>query len=52
MKKTFPTFALAVLIIGIVWLLNELKVIQIQIPIVPIIVVLVGLGLLYNHYKN
>ena len=52
MKQKFPTFALAVLLIGIVWLLNELKIIQIQIPIVPIIVVLVGLGLLYNHYKK
>ncbi len=52
MKKKFPTFAVAVLLIGVVWLLNELKIIQIQIPIVPIIVVLVGLGLLYNHYKK
>ena len=53
MKKKFPTFAIILLIIGFVWLLSELKVIQIvSIPWIPIVLLVIALGMLYNHYSK
>jgi len=53
MKKGFPTFAAILLIIGAIWLLSDLKIIQIvNIPWIPVILLVVAIGMLYNHYKK
>jgi len=46
----FPTFAALLLIIGVLWLLSELKMITIDIPWWPVIVVVVAIGLIVNHF--
>jgi hypothetical protein len=53
MNKGFPTFAAILLIIGAIWLLSDLKIIQIvNIPWIPVILLVVAIGMLYNHYKK
>ena len=51
MKKKFPTFAVLVLIAGIIWLLSELKIINIDVPWLPLIVIVLSLGWIISHYR-
>lgn len=46
--KRFPTFAWILLVVGILWLLNELGTISIDIPWIPIIVIVIALGMIIN----
>jgi len=50
-KTRFPTFAVILLIVGLLWLLNELKVITINIPWIPIILIIIAIGMIINRYK-
>jgi hypothetical protein len=52
MKKgtKFPTFSVLLLVVGIVWLLNEVGLISIKVPWIPIVLVIIALSMLYNHY--
>lgn len=52
MKRSFPTFAFLVLVAGVMWLLTELKVITIDIPWLPIVVIVLALGWIVNHYRS
>ena len=50
-RRKFPTFAVILLALGIIWLLNELKIINININIwIPIIVIIIALGMIINRY--
>jgi len=48
----FPMFAGILLAIGVIWLLNDLDIIPIDIPWVPIVVIVIAIGLLINHSKH
>lgn len=48
----FPTFAVVLLFIGVIWLLNELNVFSIDIPWVPIVVIIIATGMLINNYRK
>ncbi len=48
----FPTFAVVLLCIGIIWLLNELKVFSIDIPWVPIVLIVIAVGMIINRYRK
>jgi hypothetical protein len=48
----FPTFALIVLLIGVFWLLNELNVLKVKVPWVPIIIIVVALGWIVDHFAS
>jgi hypothetical protein len=48
----FPTFALVVLLIGVFWLLNELNVLKVKIPWIPIIIIVVALGWIVDHFAG
>jgi len=50
MKKRFPTFAFVLLAVAIIWLLNDLKVIAINIPWIPIVLGIVAIGMIINRY--
>ncbi len=52
MKRSFPTFAVLVLVAGIIWLLTELGYLTIDIPWLPIVVVIFALGWIINHYAH
>jgi hypothetical protein len=51
-ERVFPTFAVVLLVIGIVWLLNELKVFSINIPWVPIVLIIIAIGMMVNKCKK
>lgn len=46
----FPIGGAILLIIGIVWLLNSLNVLMINVPWVPLVVIVIGIGIIINHY--
>ncbi len=48
----FPTFALIVLLIGVFWLLNELNVLKVKIPWIPIVIIVVALGWIVDHFTG
>ncbi|MBU2633690.1 MAG: hypothetical protein KJ674_00435 [Nanoarchaeota archaeon] len=48
----FPTFAVILIFLGLIWLLNDLKVFSIDLPWIPIIVIVFAIGLIVNHSKK
>lgn len=52
MKHRFPTFAFLILIAGIIWLLTELGVLTIDIPWLPLVVIVLSAGWIVNHYRS
>jgi len=51
-KRKFPTFAIILLVVGLIWLLNELQVISIDIPWIPVVLVIVAIGMILNRYSE
>jgi hypothetical protein len=51
-KARFPTLAIILLVIGLIWLFNELNVIAINIPWIPLILVIVAIGMIINRYQK
>jgi hypothetical protein len=47
----FPTFAVVVLLFAIYWALNELKLININLPWIPIILAIISVGWIANNYR-
>jgi hypothetical protein len=52
MSRKFPTFAVLILILGLLWLAVEMKWITINIPWLPLIVVVLAAGWIVNHYTR
>ena len=50
--KGFPTFAVILLVLAGLWLLGELNVININVPWFPLIIVIVAIGMIVNHYRK
>jgi len=51
-KKEFPTLAVILLIVGLVWLLNEMKIITVNVPWIPLILVIIAAGMIINRYQK
>jgi len=51
-KRKFPTLATILLVIGLVWFLNDTGILSITIPWIPLILIVVALGLIINHYSH
>ena len=49
MKKRFPTLAVILLAVSVVWLLNELEILNISIPWLPIILIVISIGMVINR---
>ena len=49
---SFPTFAVLLLVVGVLWLLAEIGVITIAIPWWPVILIIVALGWIVNNYSR
>ncbi len=52
MQRSFPTFAFLILIAGVIWLLTELEILTIDVPWLPIVVIILALGWIINHYAR
>jgi len=50
----FPTLAVTLLIVGVFWLLEDLNVFTINIPWIPIALIAVSIGVIFNRffYRN
>lgn len=51
-KKSFPTFAIIVLVLSIIWLLYELKIVLWDIPWLPLILIIVSIGWIIDRSKR
>lgn len=51
-KRRFPTFAVIVLVVAVLWFLNGLAVITVDIPWLPLVVGLIALGWIVNYYQK
>ena len=49
-EKEFPTLAVILLVFAIAWLLSDLNLININIPWIPVILIIVAIGLIVNRY--
>ena len=45
----FPTFAVLLLVIAVLWLLGDLGVITVDIPWIPIVLIVIAVGLILKH---
>ena len=52
MKKGFPTFAVILLVLAVLWLLTEIDVLTINIPWLPIIIAIIAIGMIVNKYQK
>lgn len=50
LKRRFPTFAVLLLIVGVLWLLSDLEVITVKIPWWPVIIIVIAVGWIIDHY--
>ena len=50
-KKGFPTFAVILLIFGIVWALNSLGMIEFDFPWMPVVLIIIALGMIVNRFN-
>jgi len=51
-KRKFPTFAIIVLIAAVFWFISELGYLEINIPWIPLILIIVSLGWIFNRFKT
>ncbi len=49
-RRGFPTFATLVLVLGILWLLSELQILTVAVPWLPVIMIIVAIGWIVDHY--
>jgi hypothetical protein len=50
-KNKFPVFAVIVLIFAIVWLLEGLGVFSVNLPWLPVILIVVAIGWIFNRFR-
>lgn len=48
--KKFPTLASILLAVGVIWLLQELNVLTINVPWIPVVLIIVAIGLIINRF--
>jgi uncharacterized membrane protein len=51
-KRKFPTLAVIVLIFAVVWFLDELGYLNIDMPWIPAILIIVAIGWIINRYTG
>ena len=50
--KAFPTFAVVILVLAILWILAETGVITAKIPWFPVILAVIAIGWIIDHYSK
>jgi hypothetical protein len=49
-KTKFPTLATILLVIGLLWILSDTMILTINIPWIPLIIVIIAIGMIVNRY--
>ena len=52
MKSKFPIFATILLVLGVVWLLSDLNIIAVDIPWIPVILIIIAIGMIFNRFTR
>ena len=50
-KKGFPTFAVIVFVLAVLWILGDTGVLKVTVPWFPVIIAVVALGWIVNNYR-
>jgi hypothetical protein len=50
-KQKFPVLAVLILILGLSWLLQETGVVNLDLPWLPVIVVVAAIGMIWNRFR-
>ncbi len=50
-KPKFPMLAVILLVVAVVWLLSSLNLIIIDIPWIPVVLIIVAIGMIANRYR-
>lgn len=51
-NKGFPTFAVIILVLGILWILSDIGMISVTVSWFPVVLVIIALGWLTDHYRK
>ena len=51
-KLKFPVLAVILLVFALVWILNDMKIIALNIPWIPVILAIIAIGMIFNRLKN
>ncbi|MBW2991710.1 hypothetical protein KY345_00650 [Candidatus Woesearchaeota archaeon] len=51
-KSVFPTFAVIVLVLAVLWLFGDMGLLGVNIPWLPVILIIVAIGWIINNYKK
>ena len=51
-KSGFPTFALILLVLGALWILNDIGIMTVKVPWFPVVLVIIALGWIVDYYKK
>ncbi len=51
-KKGFPTFAVIILVLGLFWLLSDMKIITTGISWFPIVLIIIAIGWIIDHNRR
>ena len=52
MKNKFPVLAVLILILGLSWLLQEMELVNLDLPWLPVIVVVAAIGMIWNRFRE
>lgn len=51
-REIFPTISIIILVTGILWLINELEILKIDIPWFPVVLIIIGIAGIIEFYKR
>ena len=52
MKRKFPVLATLILIFGLAWLFSALYGVAVNLPWLPIIIVVIALAMIFNRFRE
>lgn len=47
--RSFPTLAVILLVFAIAWLLREMEIIDINVPWLPVVLIIIAIGVIFNR---
>jgi len=51
-RRKFPTLGFIILIFASLWLLREMDVVDIRVPWLPIVLIIIAIGIIFNRLIN
>lgn len=51
-RKKFPVLALIILVFALTWFLRELGYFDVKLPWIPLILVIIAIGMIFNRLKG